>query len=83
MIIVQGMEDNGTGSIVNETYNCRFEVVDDFIDSLPFGKGGRVDGRSDDSFKDRKAREEGNSKSGESHDVRMFSGSAVVEVASG
>jgi len=71
MIIVQGMEDDGTGSKGNTTYDGRFEVVDDFIDSLPFGKGGRVDGRGNNSLEDRKAREERDSKSRESHDVRL------------
>jgi hypothetical protein len=42
MTRVRETEDDRTGS-ENETYDGRFEVVDDFIDSLPLGEGGRVD----------------------------------------
>jgi hypothetical protein len=65
---VYEMGDDGIGS-ENETYDGGFEVVDDFIDSLPLGEGGRVDRRSDNSLEDRKARKERDSKSRKSHDV--------------
>jgi hypothetical protein len=48
-----GMEDDRIGNIGNETYDGRFEVVHYFIDSLPLGKGGGFDRRSDDSLEDR------------------------------
>jgi hypothetical protein len=63
------MKYDRTGSIGNEAYDNRFEVVDDFIDSLPLGQGGRVNRRGHNSLEDREAREEGDSKSRESHDV--------------
>jgi len=66
------MEDDRTQSMGNETHDGRFEVVDDFIDSLPFGKGGGFDRRGDDSLEDRKSRKERYSKSRESHDVRLL-----------
>jgi hypothetical protein len=66
------MKYSRTRSIGNEAYDGRFEVIDDFIDSLPLGEGGRVDRRSDDSLEDRKTREEGDSKSRKSHDVRLL-----------
>jgi len=67
-----GMEDDGTASMGTETYDGRFEVVDDFIDSLPFGKGGGFDRRGGNSLEDRKAREEGDENSRESHDVKLL-----------
>ena len=67
-----GIEDDGTASMGNETYDGRFKVVDDFIDSLPFGKGGGFNRRGDDSLEDRKSRKERDSKSRESHDVRLL-----------
>jgi hypothetical protein len=65
------MEDDRIGDIGNETYDGRFEVVDDFIDSLPFGQGGGFDRGGDASLEDRKSRKERDSKSRESHDVEM------------
>jgi hypothetical protein len=80
------MVDDVTGSIGNETYDGRLEVVDDFIDSLPLGEGGRVDRRSDDSLEDRKAGKKRDSKSRESHSEDCCigqSGIEVIEVGSG
>ena len=50
------MKYSRTGSIGNEAYDGRFEVIDDFIDSLPLGEGGCFDGGGDDSLEDPKAR---------------------------
>jgi len=49
------------------THDGGLEVVDDFLDGLPLGESGGLNGRSDDTLEDRKAREERDSKGRESH----------------
>jgi hypothetical protein len=49
------------------THDRGLEVSDDFGDGLPLGQCSGLDGESDDALEDRKAREERDSKSRESH----------------